>query len=170
MINSPNCHGNMTGLEKSIKNAYLESVTGRRKGDTIQELAEIKSYIFKAQKIVVPNWNDDKITVINEVLEEFGLSKASHLQFHTNCCDLTRMPVITKALMALDVSHCDIVIARGRLGVPGSGSMLVIIDKKGRILSAALSSAHILHEKTVSEAVRDEMNEALLRIGLSRRR
>jgi hypothetical protein len=159
----------MTDLEESIKSAYNESANGTRKGDTFRELEEIKTYLLKSDKIVVPNWNEDKISAINEVLEEFGLCRASHLQFHTNCCDLTRMPVITKALMALDVSHCDIVIARGRLGVPGSGSMLVIIDKKGRILSAALSSAHILHEKTVNEAVRDEMTEALLRIGLSRR-
>ena len=127
MTISSDFQNNITGLEESIKNGYKESAIGTRRGDTLRELEEIKAYILKADRIVVPNWNEDKISVINEVLEEFGLCRATHIQFHTNCCDLTRMPVITKALMALDISDCDLVIARGRLGVPGSGSMLVII-------------------------------------------
>lgn len=69
--------------------------------------------------------------------------------------------------MALDIVDCDLVIARGRLGVPGSGSMLVIMDSKGRILSAALSPPHIIHKKSVEKAVKDEMTTALKRIGLN---
>ncbi len=104
---------------------------------------------------------------INEVLAEFGLPAATHLLLPTACADLSRMPAVTKACMALDLSPSDLVIARGRLGVPGSGSMLVILDAKGRILSAALSPANCLHGKEVSDAVRDEMREALVRVGFT---
>jgi hypothetical protein len=156
-------------LEEKTRNAYSESAHGTRKGDSLPEVEEIQQYVKNASKIVVPNRNDVKITVINEVLREFGLNLASHLQFHTNCCDVSRIPVLTKAQMALDISDCDLVIARGRLGVPGSGSMLVIMDKKGRILSAALSPAHILHHKSVRDAVRDEITDALERIGFLRK-
>ncbi len=156
-------------LEKSVKNAYGQSVEGTRRGDTFAELEEIKEYIKNSKQIVVPNWNKAKIEVINQVLDEFGLSPAQHLEFHTNSCDLTRMPALTKAIMALDISSCDLVIARGRLGVPGSGSLLVILDKKGRLLSAALSPAHVIHGKSVSEAVKDEITAALERVGLEKK-
>jgi hypothetical protein len=152
-------------LERSIQNAYHESVTGIRRGDTCSELEEIRDYILNAQEILIPNHDDEKVGAVNEILKKFGLPMAKHLQVHTSSCDLSRMPAITKALMALDVSLCDLVIARGRLGVPGSGSMLVILDKKGRILSAALSPPHLLHGKQVGDAVRDEMQDALERIG-----
>lgn len=153
-------------LEKSIGNAFQESVTGIRKGDTPAELAEIRKYLLASRTIVVPNHNGVKIGVINEVLGEFGLPGAKHLAVPTSSCDVTRMPALTKALMALDISDADLVIARGRLGVPGSGSMLVILDTKGRLLSAALSPAHVIHRKTVGQAVRDEMRIALERVGL----
>jgi hypothetical protein len=156
-------------LEKSIKNAYQESVDGTRRGDSFEELDEIKEYIKNAKHITVPNWNKAKIEIINQVLEEFGLSQAEHLEFHTNSSDLTRMPAVTKAIMALDISDCDLVIARGRLGVPGSGSMLVIIDNKGRLLSATSSPAHVIHGKSVQDAVKDEITAALERVGLERK-
>ena len=152
-------------LEEVIANAYYESVIGIRAGDSASESEMIRRYISEAGSIIIPNKNETKVKVINEVLKEFGLSPAVHLETHTNSCDLSRMPAITKAMMALDISPCDLVIARGRLGVPGSGSMLVIVDRKGRILSAALSPSHTIHAKTVAEAVRDEMQSALERIG-----
>lgn len=153
-------------LEKCIGNAFRESADGVRKGDTPAELAEIRKYLLSSRTIVVPNHNGVKINVINEVLAEFGLPAAHHLAVPTSSCDVSRMPALTKALMALDISDADLVIARGRLGVPGSGSMLVILDKKGRVLSAALSPAHVIHGKSVSDAVRDEMRNALVRVGL----
>lgn len=155
-------------LEKSIKNAYQESVDDSRRGDQFSEVQEIKAYIQNSKRIVVPNWNTAKINVINEVLEEFGLPCAQHLEFHTNSCDLTRIPALTKAIMALDISSCDLVIARGRLGVPGSGSLLVIIDNKGRLLSAAMSPAHVIHGKSVPDAVRNEITSALQRVGFKK--
>ncbi|WP_319578793.1 DUF3236 domain-containing protein [uncultured Methanospirillum sp.] len=157
-------------LEQIVENAYYESVTGVRTGDTKNECREIRRYIRDAEEIVIPNHNEEKVVAINEVLEEFGLSQAKHLQIHTDACDLSRMPAMTKAIMALDICSCDLVIARGRLGIPGSGSILVILDKKGRILTASLSPPHIVHGKPVSEAVRDEMTAALERIGFTRSR
>ena len=154
-------------LDQVIENAYFESVIGVRKGDSYSETEEIRRYIRNAREIVIPNHNDEKVTVINEVLEAFGLTQAKHLEVHTNSCDISRMPAVTKALMALDISSCDLVIARGRLGIPGSGSMLILVDNKGRILSAALSPSHIIHGKTVTDAVRDEMQSALERIGFT---
>lgn len=152
-------------IEQIIQNAYLESVTGRRRGDTSEEVEEIRSYIRNTRCIVVPNCNGEKFSAINEVLETFGLPKAQHLSFHTDACDLSRMPALTKGLMALDLTSADLVIARGRLGVPGSGSMLVILDQKGRILSASLSPPHIIHGDSVRDAVTRELTLALHRIG-----
>ncbi len=114
---------------------------------------------------MVPNKNTVKTSAINEVLTRFNLPSAEHVFIHTNSADLSRTPAITKAILALDICDCELVIARGRLGVPGSGSLLVIMDKKGRILSAATSPSHILHGKEVQDAVKDEITEALVRIG-----
>lgn len=155
-------------LEQIVENAYYESITGVRTGDTKIECRELRRYIRDAREIIIPNHSDAKVVAINEVLEEFGLIKAKHLQIHTDACDVSRMPAITKALMALDSCPCDLVIARGRLGIPGSGSMLVILDKKGRLLTASLSPPHIIHGKAVSDAVRDEMTNALERIGFTK--
>ena len=56
------------------------------------------------------------------------------------------MPAVNKALLALDITGAALVIARGRPGIPGSGSMLVIMDTRCRILSAAIAPPHIVHE------------------------
>lgn len=154
-------------FEKTIKNAYQESVQDERFGDTEEELISLRKHIRSCKTIVVPNRNMVKAKAINEVLIKFNLPSAKHLRIHTNSADLSRTPAITKALMALDIYDCDLVIARGRLGVPGSGSLLVIVDSKGRILSAATSPSHILHGLKVEDAVKDEVTNALVRIGFS---
>lgn len=154
-------------LEEIVKNAYQESIQDERFGDTEDELIALRNHIRSCKKIVVPNKNTVKTSAINEVLKKFNLPDAQHMCIHTNSADLSRTPAITKALLALDICDCDLVIARGRLGVPGSGSLLIIMDKKGRILSAALSPSHILHGKEVEDAVKDEITQALLRIGFS---
>jgi hypothetical protein len=152
-------------LEDFISNACIESSTGVRRGDKKEETEGIREYILNSKKIAIPNCNDEKVAAVNEVLSELNLPKADHLNIHTDSCDVSRMPAVTKALMALDMTDADLVIARGRLGVPGSGSMLVIVDHKGRLLSASLSPSHHLHGKTVYEAVKEEMKDALSRIG-----
>jgi len=153
-------------LEEHIKKAYNESAEKKRKGDKHIEVEKIKEYILSAKNITIPNWDEKKLESINKVLKEFGLPKAKGLKIHTNAADLTRMPTITKALMAVDTTDSDLIIARGRLGAPGSGSMLVIMDHKGRILSAAISPPHIIHRKSLQEAVEEELKTALQRLGL----
>ncbi len=153
-------------LEDIIKDAYEESAKKQRRGDKEAEVKEIKDHIRKSRDIIVPNWDKKKIGTINKVLREFGLHSARALKVHTSSADLTRMPTITKALMAVDTSDCDLVIARGRLGVPGSGSMLVLMDGKGRVLSAAISPPHVIHGKSLNKAVEEELRTALKRIGL----
>ncbi len=155
-------------LEKIIKNACEESINESRTGDTENEIKFIQDYMKSASKIVVPSRNTVKLNIINSVLKEFGLQKAEQVNINTNAADLNRLPALSKAVMALDQCECDLIISRGRLGVPGSGSMLVLIDKKGRILTAATSPSHVVHRKEVKDAVRDEIVHALERVGLKR--
>ncbi len=154
-------------FEDIIGDAYEESLEGRRFGDKKEELRAIQDYIKSAKNIVTPTENEGKINAINEVLESFGLPNAKRVEIKTNAADLTRLPSLSKAFMALDLCKCDLIIARGRLGVPGSGSLLVLMDKKGRVLSAATSPPHIIHKRRLKDAVKEEMTYALERIGLS---
>ena len=155
-------------MEDIIKNACEQSINGVRKGDTPEEVEFIQNYLKSAGKIVVPTRNKRKINVINQVLREFGLPEAKQLPINTSAADLNRFPAITKVVMALDRSKCNVVIARGRLGVPGSGSLLVIADDKGRILTATSSPSHVVHKKILEEAVHAEITRALERVGLKR--
>lgn len=155
-------------FEKIIKNAYEESEKNCRKGDTKKEINAIQDYIKNAKKIFIPNKNGIKVKVLNKVLEEYGLPSAKILEINTNSSDSSRIPALAKAYMALDQSEADLIIARGRLGIPGSGSLLIFIDNKGRILTAGTSPSHLIHKKTLEEAVYDEANEALKKIGFKK--
>ena len=154
-------------FEDLIKIALEESISGLRKGDKKEEVKAIQNYLKNAKKIFVPNKNNTKVKVINEVLRNFGLNEAEHFYMNTNTADFNRIPAISKAIYALDQLEADLIIARGRLGLPGSGSLLVFIDDKGRILTAGSSPSHIIHQKSLEEAVIDETTQALKRIGLN---
>ena len=155
-------------FEKMIKNAFEESRNDCRFGDTLEEITEIQDYIRNAEKIYVPNKNGIKVDVLNKVLSEYNLPQAKILHINTNTADTSRIPALAKAYMALDQSDADLIIARGRLGIPGSGSLLIFIDSKGRILTAGTSPSHIIHNKTLKEAVYDEACEALEKIGFKK--
>lgn len=155
-------------FEEIIRIASEESANGTRTGDKEEEILAIQEYIKNAQNIVVPNKNGIKVKVINEVLNEFGISSAKYLQINTNSADSNRIPAVAKALMAIDQSDADLVIARGRLGIPGSGSLLVFMDNKGRILTAGSSPSHMIHKKSLKEAVYDETVQALEKIGFKK--
>ena len=157
-------------FEKMIRNAFEESRDNCRFGDTLGEIAEIQDYIKNAQKIYIPNKNGIKVEVLNEVLKSYGLPEAKILQIDTNTADTSRIPALAKAYMALDQSDADLIIARGRLGIPGSGSLLVFIDNKGRILTAGTSPSHAIHKKTIEEAVYEEACEALEKIGFEKKK
>lgn len=155
-------------FEKMIRNAFEESRDDRRFGDTLEEIAEIQDYIKNAERIFIPNKNGIKVEVLNRVLSEYGLPQAEMLQIDTNTADTSRIPALAKAYMALDQSDADLIIARGRLGIPGSGSLLIFIDNKGRILTAGTSPSHIIHKKSVEQAVYEEACEALEKIGFEK--
>lgn len=156
-------------FENIIKEATLESENGTRKGDKKEEIIAIQEYIKNAQNIVVPNKNGIKVEALNTILTEYGVKKAKILKINTNFADYTRFPTLSKALCALDQTNADLIIARGRLGIPGSGSILLFIDNKGRILTAGMSPSHIIHQKTLTQAVKDETKDALEKIGLKKR-
>lgn len=155
-------------FENMIKNAFEESENNTRFGDTIEEIMEIQEYIRNAEKIYIPNKNGIKVEVLNRVLKSYGLAEAKILQINTNTADTSRIPALAKAYMALDQSDADLIIARGRLGIPGSGSLLIFIDSKGRILTAGTSPSHVIHKKTIEEAVYSEACEALEKIGFEK--
>ena len=155
-------------FEKMIRNAFEESRDDRRFGDTLDEIAEIQDYIKNAERICIPNKNGIKVEVLNRVLSEYGLPQAEMLQIDTNTADTSRIPALAKAYMALDQSDADLIIARGRLGIPGSGSLLIFIDNKGRILTGGTSPSHVIHKKTIEEAVYEEASEALEKIGFEK--
>ena len=155
-------------FEKMIRNAFEESRNNTRFGDTLEEISELQEYIKNAEKIYIPNKNGIKVEVLNNVLKSYGLPEAKILQINTNTADTSRIPALAKAYMALDQSDADLIIARGRLGIPGSGSLLVFIDNKGRILTAGTSPSHIIHNKSIEEAVYKEACEALEKIGFKK--
>ncbi len=155
-------------FEKMIHNAFEESRNNCRFGDTLEEIAEIQDYIRNAEKIYVPNKNGIKVEVLNHVLKEYGLPYAEILQINTNTADTSRIPALAKAYMALDQSDADLIIARGRLGIPGSGSLLIFIDNKGRILTCGTSPSHLIHQKSLEDAVYSEACEALEKIGFKK--
>lgn len=155
-------------FEKMIHNAFEQSRNNCRFGDTLEEIKEIQDYIRNAQKIYVPNKNGIKVEVLNHVLKEYGLPEAEILQINTNTADTSRIPALAKAYMALDQSDADLIIARGRLGIPGSGSLLIFIDSKGRILTCGTSPSHLIHQKSLEDAVYNEACEALEKIGFKK--
>ncbi|HTX61785.1 MAG TPA: FeGP cofactor biosynthesis guanylyltransferase HcgB family protein [Methanobacterium sp.] len=153
-------------MENIIKNACYQSINRTRTGDTEEEIKFIQKYLKSSKKIIIPTENLGKVKSINKVLRRMGLSEGEQLPINTNIADLSRLPAISKAIMAIDQCQCDVVIARGRLGVPGSGSLLVITDNLGRILTGATSPPHVVHGKDLRIVVAEETQEALEKIGL----
>ncbi len=173
-INYKNKKGITMVLEEVIYNGYLESINNKRKGDKEEELKEIRKKILNAKKIVIITTNTKKYGAIKEILEKIIKKNNKDendiifemVNIPTNFADLTRTPAINKCLIGVDITDGDIVIGRGRLGVPGSGSMLIIMDNKGRILTGALSPSSVIHKKDIEECVREEITTALHRIGI----
>ena len=160
----------MDKLETFIRKAYLESSRGERKGDKWEEVKVIRDYILNGKKIVVATNNLNKYKVIKDALIEKVYKDKdvdiSRVDIPTEVADLTRLPALSKGLMAVDTTDAHLVIARGRLGVPGSGSILLIMDGKGRILSGSISPPSVIHKRSIEDTVREELLEALRRIGI----
>lgn len=153
-------------LENSINRAYDESFKNMRFGDKIDEIDGIKSAILNSKKIVVATNNEKKFKVVFDIISRISNAEISMLDIPTNPVDLTRMPALNKGLIAVDSTDADIVIARGRLGVPGSGSLLLIMDKKGRILTGAMSPSSVIHKNPIENSIESELITSLERIGI----
>jgi len=153
-------------MEGLIKNAYVESIKGIRKGDKEEEIRKIQEKIINAKKIVVATNNQKKFKVLRDIMLRVCNAEIKMLDIDTRFADLTRMPAITKGLIAVDIEKADLYIARGRLGVPGSGSMLVILDEKGRVLTASLSPSSVIHKEDIEKRIEKEIIEALNRVGI----
>ncbi|NPA62534.1 MAG: DUF3236 domain-containing protein [Methanococci archaeon] len=154
-------------MEEIIKRAYLESLDGRRFGDKKEEVEKIREKILSAKKIVVATNNQKKFNIIRDIISKICDANIIMVDMDTRFADLTRVPALNKGLMALDTETADLVIARGRLGVPGSGSMLVILDEKGRILTASLSPSSVVHGESIENRIKKEIIEALSRVGIN---
>ena len=133
-------------FEKSIRKASIQSYEGTRRGDTVEEIEAIQDYIRNA-RIVIPNKNGIKVEVINEVLGKFNIPPAEILKINTNYADFSRMPAVAKAVIAVDQSDAD------------------LMDNKSRILTAATSPSHIIHNQPLEETVYKETLEALKKVG-----
>ncbi len=157
----------MIRMEDIIKEAYIESIKNIRKGDKEEEVKKIQEKIKKAKKIIVATNNEKKFKVIKDIMLKVCNAEIKMIDIDTKFADLTRMPALYKGLLALDSEKADIYISRGRLGVPGSGSMLVILDEKGRILTASLSPSSVIHKEDLEKRIKEELIEALRRIGIS---
>ncbi|MEO2241477.1 MAG: FeGP cofactor biosynthesis guanylyltransferase HcgB family protein [Euryarchaeota archaeon] len=153
-------------LGRLLLRAVRESIEGRRRGDRRGEVRAVRERLRTAERIVMATSNRKKLEAVNEVLRSFGLPEAEMHEVPTEMADATPCPALFKALLGVQTSDADVVIARGRLGVPGSGAMTVFVDDRCRILTAALSPPHVLHGMSVREAVRRETRRALERLGL----
>ena len=153
-----------SSAESSVLRNYLDTVLSLPWNKLSKESFDIKN----AEKIYIPNKNGIKVDVLNKVLREYNLPAAKILKINTNEADSNRSPAFAKAIMALDVCDADLIIARGRLGLPGSGSLLLFVDSKGRILTCGTSPSHAISQKTLEDAVYEEANEALQKIGFKK--
>ncbi len=154
-------------MEEIIKNAFIESINNIRGGDKEEEIKKIQEKIRNAKKIVVATNNEKKFKVIKDIMLKICNAEIKMLDIDTRFADLTRMPALNKGLMAVDTEKADLYIARGRLGVPGSGSMLIILDEKGRVLTASLSPSSVIHKEDIGERIKKELVDALNRIGIT---
>ena len=154
-------------MEEIIKNAFIESINNIRRGDKEEEIKKIQEKIRNAKKIVVATNNEKKFKVIKDIMLKICNAEIKMLDIDTRFADLTRMPALNKGLMAVDTEKADLYIARGRLGVPGSGSMLIILDEKGRVLTASLSPSSVIHKEDIGERIKKELVDALNRIGIT---
>ncbi|MBA2847397.1 hypothetical protein HNP88_001581 [Methanococcus maripaludis] len=153
-------------IENTIKSAYEESINNARFGDKIEEIDAIQSTIKSAKNVTVATSNEKKFKVVSDIISRITDANISMLEIPTNSADLTRMPALNKGLIAVDSSDADLIITRGRLGIPGSGSLLLIMDRKGRILTGSVSPSSIIHKNPIDKTVELELIVALERIGI----
>ncbi|OMH39957.1 FeGP cofactor biosynthesis guanylyltransferase HcgB family protein [Desulfurobacterium indicum] len=149
-----------------FKMAFQESLNGVRKGDKPEETAAIKKSILKGKFGVVTN-NFKKFSVFRNILAMFGIKNVSQIDVNTNCFDFEQIPSLAKALSGRYFKSCDFYIARGRLGLPGSGAFTVIVDVYGNVVSGVSSPSHHLHKFSLETALFFDIFRLLRRLGIS---
>ena len=151
-------------LENLHQRALLESIEGSRKGDRIEETESIQRFL-RSGNIGIVTSNNAKFNIAKNALSLFGL-ESIQVKVPTNCFDLTPMPALFKALSGRNFSDANVFLARGRLGIAGSGSLTVMVDREGRLLSAVTSPPHHITGFSIELATFLDIFKILRRLGL----
>jgi len=154
--------------ESIFEKAYLISLKGNRKGDLPSETTLLVEKIKKSTIGVVTS-NPRKFEIFKRTLSMFGLNKVVPVEIPTDCFDLTDIPALSKALAGRKFRYstgAELFVARGRLGLPGSGALTVLVSTEGEILSAVTSPPHHLGNYPLETALFVDTFNLLLRLGL----
>jgi hypothetical protein len=152
----------------NFKNAYLESLTGNRKGDKPEETEKIVELLKKGTLGIATN-NYKKFLIAKKVAQSFGIKNVQQITIPTNCFDLTPIPALSKATAGSFISDCDFLLARGRLGAPGSGALTVLIHKSGAIVSAVTSPPSHIHKLPLEQSLIADLTTLFRRLGMERK-
>jgi|GEM_PF-240921 hypothetical protein len=144
---------------------YLASLRGKRKGDKPVETEIIRDKIVRSS-IGIVTANEKKYMIISSILRTFGIRKVVPVKLSTDSFDLTDIPALMKAIAGSKISECEFFLARGRLGIPGTGALTVLIHRDGSIVSAVTSPPSHIHRLSLEEAVVFDVVSLFRRIGL----
>lgn len=148
-----------------FKEAYFQSLSGKRRGDRPEEVEYLRRYLRSSKWGIVTD-NPLKFRVFKNTLSLFGIDRVVQLEIPTNSYDLLQMPALGKALAGSRISDCELLLARGRLGLPGSGALTVLITSCGDIISAVTSPPHVVHGFSLETALFLDTFRLLARLGL----
>ena len=151
--------------EFPFREAYLQSLSGERRGDRPEEVEYLRRYL-KGSKWGVITDNPLKFSLFKNTLSLFGIDNVVQLNVPTDAFDLLQMPALGKALAGRNISDCDLILSRGRLGLPGSGALTVLVNSCGDVVSAVTSPPHVVHRLSLETAVFLDTFRLLRRIGL----
>jgi len=147
---------------------YRESLEGNRKGDKPEETEKIKDLLLNGTLGIVTE-NNVKYKIMEKVSESFGIKRIRRIEIPTSPFDLTETPALSKAKAGRLISDCDFFLARGRLGLPGSGAMTVLTTKDGFIVSAVTSPPSHIHKMPLESALILDTTELFRRLGLTQK-
>ncbi|WP_297445627.1 FeGP cofactor biosynthesis guanylyltransferase HcgB family protein [Desulfurobacterium sp.] len=148
-----------------FKKAFEESLNGIRKGDKPEETEALKKLLLDGKFGVVTD-NHKKFSIFKNTLGMFGVKNVIQICVPTDIFDLEQMPSLSKALSGRYFGECDFYIARGRLGLPGSGALTILIDVYGNVISAVTSPPHHIHGLSLETALFFDVFRLLKRLGM----
>ncbi len=150
-----------------FERAFEQSLENKRRGDLPEETAYLAKLV-KNSRIALISGNAEKVEIFKNTLRLFGIEKTAEVILkNSSQFDLCDTPAIAKAIAGKNLyQKADLYLARGRLGLPGSGALTVLINKSGQILSAVTSPPHHLGNYPLETAVFVDTFNLLLRLGL----